>query len=227
MTHVLLFRLQAPMQAWGVQSYFGVRDTARFPTRSGMIGLLCAALGWPRNADLSEFDDLRFGVRVDRPGVMMCDFQAAQDIYLSEGKISDNATIGNRYYLADAVFLAGIESEDLDQLARYQSALKNPKWLLYLGRRAFPLSKPVWLQEGLQEQATLERALQTFPFLLSEEVRLASDHLQLALEADSGTIVQRDRPISFEARTYVQRRLQVFLTPVPDHSLMEVEHVPE
>jgi len=227
MTHVLLFRLQAPMQAWGVQSYFGVRDTARFPTRSGMIGLLCAALGLPRNADLSEFDDLRFGVRVDRPGVMMCDFQAAQDIYLSEGKISDNATIGNRYYLADAVFLAGIESEDLAQLARYEAALKSPKWLLYLGRRAFPAAKPVWLQGGLREQATLEQALQAFPFLLSEEVRLASDHLQLALETDSGAIVQRDRPISFEERTYVQRRLQVFLTPVPDHSLMEVEHVPE
>lgn len=227
MTHVLLFRLQAPMQAWGVQSYFGVRDTARFPTRSGMIGLLCAALGLPRDADLSEFDDLRFGVRVDRPGVMMCDFQAAQDIYLEEGKISNNATIGNRYYLADAVFLAGMESEDWDQLVRYQAAFRNPKWLLYLGRRAFPVAKPVWLQEGLREQATLEQALQEFPYLLSEEIRSASDHLQLALETDSGPIVQRDRPISFEGRTYVQRRLQVFLTPAPDRSLMEVAHVPE
>ena len=77
---------------------------------------------------------------MDRPGVMMRDFQAAQDIYLSEGKTTSNAVIGNRYYLADAVFLAGVESENLDQLTRYQSALKNPKWLLYLGRRAFPLS---------------------------------------------------------------------------------------
>lgn len=225
MTHVLLFRLQAPMQAWGVQSYFGVRDTARFPTRSGMIGLLCAALGLPREADLAEFEPLRFGVRVDRPGVMMRDFQAAQDIYLSEGKTTSNAVIGNRYYLADAVFLAGVESENLDQLTRYQSALKNPKWLLYLGRRAFPLSKPVWLKEGLQEQVSLEQALRDFPFLLSEKVQSELDQLQLVLETQTGPIVQRDRPISFEERNFVQRRLQVFLTPVPDRSLMEVTHV--
>lgn len=227
MTHVLLFRLQAPMQAWGVQSYFGVRDTTRFPTRSGMIGLLCAALGLPRDADLSEFESLRFGVRVDRPGVMMRDYQIAQDIYDYKTRKSNKVSVGNRYYLADAVFLAGMESENLDQLLRYEAAFKNPKWLLYLGRRAFPLSKPVWLKEGLQEQVSLEQALRDFPFLLSEQIRTESDSLQMVLETPSGSIVQRDRPKSFEERTFVQRRLQVFLTPVPDCCLMEVAHVPE
>ena len=190
-----------------------------------MIGLLCAALGLPRDADLSEFDPLRFGVRVDRPGAMMRDFQAAQDIYLAEGKKSDNATIGNRYYLADAVFLAGMESENLDQLLRYVTAFKNPRWLLYLGRRAFPMTKPIWLQDGLQKQVSLEQALRDFPFLLSEEIRTRSDQLQMVLETESGPIVQRDRPRSFQERSFTQRRLQIYLTPVPDHCLMEVANV--
>jgi CRISPR system Cascade subunit CasD len=227
MTHVLLFRLQAPMQAWGVQSYFSVRDTTRFPTRSGMIGLICGALGLPRESDLSEFDEFRFGVRVDRPGVMMRDFQAAQEIYLGDGKVSENPTIGNRYYLADAVFLAGIEGENLDQLVRFEAALKSPKWLLYLGRRGFPLSKPVWLFEGLQRDVSLEQALRSFPFLLPEQYQSADDQLQLVLETPTGPIVQRDCPKSFQERTFVQRRLQVFLIPVPDLCLTEVANVPE
>lgn len=227
MAHVLLFRLQAPMQAWGVQSHFGVRDTARYPTRSGMIGLICAALGLPREAELSEFDNLRFGVRVDRPGVMMRDFQAAQDIYLGDGKVSDNATIGNRYYLADAVFLAGIEGENLDQLLKYETALKNPKWLLYLGRRAFPLSKPAWLHNGLRQDASLEQALKSFPYLLSENDNPPGDQLRLVLETPAGPIVQRDRPKSFQERTFTQRRIRVSLIPVPEQRLEEVSHAPE
>ena len=41
---VLLLRLAGPMQAWGTQSRFTVRDTGLEPSKSGVIGLLCAAL---------------------------------------------------------------------------------------------------------------------------------------------------------------------------------------
>ena len=46
---VLLMRLAGPMQSWGTQSRFGHRDTGTEPSKSGVIGLLCAALGWPRD----------------------------------------------------------------------------------------------------------------------------------------------------------------------------------
>jgi CRISPR system Cascade subunit CasD len=39
---VLLLRLCAPMQAWGIQSRFSVRDSTREPSKSGVIGLLAA-----------------------------------------------------------------------------------------------------------------------------------------------------------------------------------------
>ena len=43
----LLLRLAAPLQAWGADSKFETRKTNREPTKSGVIGLLAAALGLP------------------------------------------------------------------------------------------------------------------------------------------------------------------------------------
>lgn len=41
----LLLWLEGPLQAWGHDSKFGVRNTLNFPTRSGILGLLCCAHG--------------------------------------------------------------------------------------------------------------------------------------------------------------------------------------
>ena len=45
----LLLRLAAPLQAWGADSKFETRKTNREPTKSGVIGLLAAALGLRRD----------------------------------------------------------------------------------------------------------------------------------------------------------------------------------
>ena len=227
MTSVLLLRLQAPMQAWGVQSLFSVRDTVRFPTRSGVVGLLCSALGKPRDADLNEFNNLRLGIRTDHPGVVMKDFQTAQNAYTSKGKISKNPSISNRYYLSDAAFLVGLESEDEQQLENYYQALQHPKWLLYLGRRAFPPAKPVWLKDSMQYNRSLEQALMEFPYLHREKSRSEAKQLQFVVEDSGGSIIQRDRPVSFSPRTYVQRRQRIRYIPVPDQCLEEVANVSE
>ena len=44
----MLLRLAAPLQAWGVDSKFEIRKTNREPTKSGVLGLLAAALGLRR-----------------------------------------------------------------------------------------------------------------------------------------------------------------------------------
>jgi CRISPR system Cascade subunit CasD len=41
----LLLWLEAPLQSWGADSKFGRRDTLPFPTKSGILGLICTALG--------------------------------------------------------------------------------------------------------------------------------------------------------------------------------------
>lgn len=44
-TKYLLLWLEAPLQSWGADSKFGRRDTMKFPTKSGVAGLLLCALG--------------------------------------------------------------------------------------------------------------------------------------------------------------------------------------
>lgn len=57
----LLLRLAAPLQAWGADSKFETRKTGREPTKSGVIGLLAAALGLRR--------DEREALLIDRAAV--------------------------------------------------------------------------------------------------------------------------------------------------------------
>lgn len=73
--HVLLIRLAAPLQSWGVASRFAAhRDTRNRPTKSGVIGLCAAALGWPRDEPLGDLATVLFGVRADRPGTPLRDY---------------------------------------------------------------------------------------------------------------------------------------------------------
>lgn len=44
----LLLRLVGPMQSWGTTSRFDQRDTGKDPSKSGVIGLLAAAMGIDR-----------------------------------------------------------------------------------------------------------------------------------------------------------------------------------
>ncbi|MET9479075.1 type I-E CRISPR-associated protein Cas5/CasD [Streptomyces sp. NPDC006638] len=74
--HVLLVRLAAPLQSWGVVSRFSRRDTRSRPTKSGVIGLCAAALGHDRTEDLGELAAVRFGVRADHPGTPVRDYHA-------------------------------------------------------------------------------------------------------------------------------------------------------
>lgn len=67
-----------PMQSWGSRSRFTRRETEAWPTKSGVIGIVAAALGVGRDESLERFDGLRFGVRVDQPGTIMSDYQTAR-----------------------------------------------------------------------------------------------------------------------------------------------------
>ncbi len=41
----LLLWFEANLQSWGHDSKFGRLDTLNFPTKSGVLGLVCSALG--------------------------------------------------------------------------------------------------------------------------------------------------------------------------------------
>ena len=76
---VLVLRLAGPLQSWGRHSTFHRHDTHSEPTKSGVIGLLAAAAGRPREADITDLCDLRLGVRADQPGSLLRDYHTVSD----------------------------------------------------------------------------------------------------------------------------------------------------
>lgn len=138
----LLLRLAAPLQSWGADSKFEIRKTNREPTKSGVIGLLAAALGLARDDDqaLQRLNGLRFAVRVDQEGQLLRDYHTANNPTpdqvweaRSRGKAPRAPYVTKRYYLSDAIFLVGLESEDEALLQQLQQALAHPVYPCVLG----------------------------------------------------------------------------------------------
>jgi len=219
----LLLRLAGPMQSWGTQSRFTERDTGRDPSKSGVIGLLCAALGWSRDVELEKLARLarlHMGVRIDRQGVMRMEYQTAggshrrdehYGVAIVEGGM--RTVVSRRYYLADADFLVGLaggegHEEDEATLRMVDDALKNPRWPLFLGRRSFVPGEPVRLPDDPPARASwrsepLRDALINYPWPQPRHRRETFDQLQFVFEteagADAGAEARRDVPISFQS----------------------------
>ncbi|QIS05586.1 type I-E CRISPR-associated protein Cas5/CasD [Nocardia brasiliensis] len=207
---VLQLRLAAPLQAWGHRSRFARRETLQFPTKSGVLGLIAAALGRRRTEPLEDLAALRFGVRVDQRGTMLRDFQTA--VSLDE---TVQYPLSQRYYLADAAFLAVLEGPR-DVLDGLRQALLRPAFPLYLGRRSCPVAGPLVLDQ-IQE-ATLVDTLRTTSWLAASWYRRRQPktlHLEIFRDTIDGEHPEslgeriRDLPISFdpEQRKYEWRNI--------------------
>jgi len=154
------------------------------------------------------------GVRVDRDGLLRVDYHTAQNVLMAHGKDTKDTEISNRYYLANAVFLVGLESEDFPLLERLQAALYKPIWALFLGRKAFVPGEPIPLEDGLRKGETLEQAFQNYPCLCEPE----KDKLRVVLEDNRGSIVRTDQPISFSrsGRKFAPRLVSVTFYDAPE-----------
>ncbi|MDN6428221.1 CRISPR-associated protein Cas5/CasD, subtype I-E/ECOLI [Acidipropionibacterium jensenii] len=197
---VLLLRLAGPLQSWGADSRFQTRSTRREPTKSGVLGLLAAAKGIRRTDSIEDLLTLRFGVRTDQPGTVLRDFQTAHDWAHPDKKGDAPAMpLSNRYYLSDAVFIAGVEG-GRDLLEGLDGAIRDPQFPLYLGRRSCPAEGQISL--GLVD-GDLISALKDAPWHASlwQRRRLPrSVDLPIAIDAESGQLgdTVRDVPISFD-----------------------------
>lgn len=207
----LLLRCVAPLQSWDTQSRFGVRTTGREPSKSGIIGMLCAALGRPRDEPVADLAGLKMGVRVDREGSILRDFQTAgKGGYLKAGGSVEktNVITSTRYYLADAAFLVGLEGERA-VLEELHAALRNPHWLLCLGRKACPPALPPYLPDGLCDEELLV-ALKTYPWLGSFAWQYKQlGNVRIVVDHNEGAQVRYDTPISFAKgqRSFAPRRI--------------------
>lgn len=194
---VLLLKLAAPLQAWGSSSRFARRSTEREPTKSGVLGLLAAAQGRRRTDSIEDLLTLRFGVRVDQEGSLVQDFQTARTMV---GKV-ESMPLTRRFYLSDAVFVAGVEGPT-ELIEALDAAVRAPRFPLYLGRRSCPPAGPASL--GIRETA-LETALRDEPWQASSWYRndnRAGASLRIVIDAEPGQTsrTQRDAPVSFNPR---------------------------
>jgi CRISPR system Cascade subunit CasD len=178
--HALYLRLEGPLQAWGVASNWTVRDTGGEPSKSGIAGMLCCALGLRRDAAempgwLERINALRFGVREDIPGRLLKDYHtvgagignlsANGKIKITESSGEIETVLSNRYYITDASFLAVLWG-DKGTLTKLQEALISPVWPLFLGRKCCPPSMPILEKTSgqLSQHDSLEKALAAEPW---------------------------------------------------------------
>lgn len=222
----LLLRLAGPMQSWGTTSRFDQRDTGKEPSKSGVIGLLAAALGIDREnwIDLEPLTQLTMGVRHDRPGVLKRDYQTAQNIISADRSKIHETAVTIRDYLADAVFLVGLEGTDLALLERAQAALQNPVWPLALGRKSYVPSESIWIEGGVVE-TPLREALAARPWIATpRRFESVPERVLVSLESQDGSgALRMDQPLSsFAERRFGARYVRSGWVPLAQ----EVTDVP-
>ena len=196
--YTLLLRLEGPMQSWGYRSRFDYRDTALEPTRSGVIGLICAAMGIARGEDISRFDAIRMGVRVEKEGRPERDYHTALDVIKADGSEKDTV-VSYRDYLSDGSFTVGLESENKDLLEQIAKALSNPMWTLFLGRKAFPLAIPPLDSFDCLKVGTLK-----------EHLLSGQSNKRVVLETPDGERIQHDWPLCFGKRQFKPRSIRTY-----------------
>lgn len=226
----LLLRLVGPMQSWGTTSRFDQRDTGKEPSKSGVLGLLAAALGLDREnwTDLEPLTRLAMGVRHDRPGIPKRDYQtagcaASDTVIKADGTQSKDGVVSQRFYLSDAAFLVGLECEDRSLLGKTHAALRDPVWPSALGRKSYVPSEPIWIENGVQD-VPLRDTLARWPWITTprkwEEL---PEKLLVSFESQDGSgVLKMDQPLSsFADRRFGARYVRSEWIPFPH----EVIHV--
>ena len=156
-TYVILLWLEAPLQSWGSGSMFDRRETELFPTKSGVTGILCSALG----ASGEQRDFLESMSNLKQTSVSyvikniykrlptLRDFHMVGSGYdksdkweklhipkTSDGKnaVGGGTKLTYRYYLQNAKFAVILEVPG-NEADRLESALTDPVFDFYLGRK--------------------------------------------------------------------------------------------
>ena len=235
----LAFVLNAPLQSWGVDSRYQQRDTAAFPTKSGLIGLLAAALGIDKHAPdestrLAPYAALRLIVvraALDqvRPGGRLSDFHTIGGGYDKEVAWQKNSiprkagggpfgtVITRRTYLTGSTFIA-IFAGERAVLATAAAALEDPVWGLWLGRKACLPASP--LAPTLESTAQLAFDALRLKFKCPA-APLESFDRQEEPDLDDhspGVFHQPDQPENFGERSHASRPVRYLRAVRPDRS---------
>jgi CRISPR system Cascade subunit CasD len=234
----LALLLDGPMQSWGHSSRFERRTTALHPTRSGVFGLIAAALGIDkRGADeageLARFDGLRVTtLTLDRkdtrgrevPIRRLEDYHTVTGIRRASGKVDKEATVQTyRHYLLDARFGVLLEGP-VALLEEIAAALRNPKWGVWLGRKSCLPASPV-LVAPAQDRAGAWRDLLRRAGYRGDEPETQFDRVLEVSSAESGSDMIEDAPIGY-GRPIGERHAPRWVRRVPASSTSGSEGLP-
>ena len=232
----LLMWLEAPLQSWGYDSKFNRRETLSFPTKSGVLGLLCSALGaggeqrelLARLAPMSQsviafartkqYDKQRSS-KCDRQP-LLCDFHTVGNGYddknpwqsLLTPKKSDGKKAGSGgskltyRYYLQDAFFAVALQVPAAEADDYAKALQQPIWDVYLGRKHCVPTDFIYRGIFHTEAQAFEQAL-----VIAKEKNLQEDFRVLTGEHQGDEVlVLNDVPIQFgENKQYQDRYVTV------------------
>lgn len=223
MSVTMLLQLKAPIQSWGTTSRFTRRSTDAAPSKSGVIGMIAAAMGRRRTDPIEDLLNVRFGARLDQPGSVLRDFQTAQTL---DRTVS--MPLSSRYYLTDAAFLVGVEGEE-ELVAAIIEAIISPQFPLYLGRRSCVPDGPL---RPTMTYSPIREALTDAPWIARSSIRERANRLvelEVVVDAndeDADRHLVRDVPESFdpERRLYGFRAVARYMVIIdnPDSKILRV-----
>lgn len=179
----VLLKLSGPLQAWGTNSHFETRNTDAYPSKSGVIGMIAAGLGYDRNEDdkLKRLNSIGFAVRIDQEGQVLRDYHTAKK-HKNNGEL-ERTYVTNRYYLQDAVFVVALSSNDDELIKDVRQAVTHPYYPLYLGRRSLPPTADLLLDIVETDAVS---ALKNYPWQASDRYRRRKDNRKIEIFADKG-----------------------------------------
>ncbi len=186
MTTFLLLTVYAPLSSWGEVAVGELRPTWDRPSRSALLGMVAAALGITREEqDAHDALDLGYGVavRCDSHGTPMTDYHTVQSVPSADiakawgagprrtvGELFDatrkRATlVTRRSLIQEACFTIALWARPGARwsLSTLASALREPAFVLYAGRKANALGLP--LHPVCVEATSLAAALDLRPLL--------------------------------------------------------------
>lgn len=224
----LLLWLEAPLQSWGADSRFGRRATLPFPTRSGLLGLLCCAMGrggkqeaWLARMRPCPQTVIAYAREGSDTAPLLRDYQVVgngynpddpwQDLLIpkkNDGKrpVGSGAKITHRFYIQDMAFACALKLPE-DEEDAIREGLSQPVWAICLGRKNCVPTEPVFRGIFTTEEEALAEATK----LAIEKKRKERFRVLEGLHEDGETMTLNDVPVCFGIhKQYQDRQVTLF-----------------
>lgn len=200
----LILQINGLMQSWGSRSNFDNRDTETLPTKSGIIGMICNALGIERNdvLSISELQSLHMMSTCIGEGTVFVDFHTVGHGYGKRSGVINaigdkkKMVVTKRQYLCGYHFLVALYGK-CSLIDKCSDAIKNPIRSLYLGRKCcIPSCSPFLAICDTKEE--LHNILMKNGW---------EDNCRTECEVESNGIIIMDVPLDFSKRKFTSRMI--------------------